>query len=141
MIILDTNVVSELMRPAPDAGVLRWVDAQQSDALWLCSPVAQELWFGIQRLPAGERQARLARAVAAMLDEDFLDRVLSYDLKAALACADLLARCERLRRPMALADAQIAAICLTHRATLATRNTKDFEATELPLIDPWATPV
>ena len=137
MIVLDTNVVSELMRPTPDAAVLHWVDSQPSDGLWLCSPVAQELWFGIQRLPTGARQARLSLAVTSMLEEDFLDRVLSFDLHAALACAEVLAVREQLGRPMSLADAQIAAICLTHQATLATRNTKDFEGTGLPLVNPW----
>lgn len=137
MIVLDTNVVSELLRPTPDEGVLRWIDSQLSDELWLCSPVALELWFGIQRLPEGARQTRLAQAVNAILEEDFENRVLPLDLQAAMACAELLARRERQGRSMALADAQIAAICLTHQATLATRNSKDFEVSNLPLINPW----
>jgi predicted nucleic acid-binding protein len=137
MIVLDTNVVSELIRPVPDAGVLRWVDSQLADALWLCSPVAQELWFGIQRLPTGARQTRLAQAVTAMLEEDFFDRVLPYDMQAAITCAELLARREQQGRSMALPDAQIAAICLSHQATLATRNTKDFAGADLMLINPW----
>ncbi len=137
MIVLDTNVLSELIRPTPDAGVLRWVDSQLADDLWLCSPVAQELWFGIQRLPKGARQTRLAQAVTAMLEEDFLDRVLPYDLQAAICCAELLASREQQGRSMPLTDAHIAAICLSHQATLATRNTKDFAGTGLRLINPW----
>ena len=137
MIVLDTNVLSELIRPTPDAGVLRWVDQQLADDLWLCSPVAQELWFGIQRLPTGARQSRLARAVSAMLEEDFLDRVLPYDLQAAITCAELLALREQQGRTMTLPDAQIAAICLSHQATLATRNTKDFTGVDLQVINPW----
>ncbi len=137
MIVLDTNVVSVLMRPTPDASVLAWVDSHPAEELWLCSPVVQELWFGMQRLPQGARKAHLTQPVTAMLDEDFPDRVLHYGLRAAIACAELLASREKWGRPMALADAQIAAICATHQATLATRNTKDFEATGLSLVNPW----
>jgi len=137
VIVLDTNVVSELFRPAPDSQVLAWLDAQLADELWLCSTVAQELWFGVQRLPYGARKDRLVLAVEAVLEEDFADRVVPYDLHAAVACAQVLAARERMGRPIALADAQIAAICLSHQATLATRNTKDFADTGVNLINPW----
>lgn len=137
MIILDTNVVSELMRAAPAPAVLRWVDAQDPGALWLASVTVQELFYGIARLPTGQRRSRIDELVTAMLDEDFAGQVAAYDGEAAAIAGKLLARCECDGRPMPLADAQIAAICLAHGATLATRNTKDFELAGLVLVNPW----
>ncbi|MCE1172667.1 type II toxin-antitoxin system VapC family toxin [Azovibrio restrictus] len=137
MIVLDTNVVSELMRTTPEPSVLLWVDAQDPARLWLTSVTVQELFYGIARLPIGKRQSRFNELVTAMLDDDFGGQVVAYDGEAAAIAGKLLARCEREGRRMPLADAQIAAICLAHRATLVTRNTKDFVATGLRLINPW----
>lgn len=137
MIVLDTNVVSELMRPVPDPAVLAWVDAQSDRALWLSSVVVSELLYGLARLPVGARRAQLTQAVEAMLDEDFAGRVLPFDLPAAVACADLVAAREREGQPVAMADAQIAATCLAHGASLVTRNTRHFEGLGLVLINPW----
>ena len=137
MILLDTNVVSELMRPAPSARVLQWLNLQPSREIWLSSVVAGELLFGLARLPEGARKQQLARTLSLMLSEDFQDRVLAYDLEAAVVYADLVAHRESQGRPISLADAQIASICLTHQASLATRNTKDFEGLGLTLINPW----
>lgn len=137
MIVLDTNVVSELMRPTPNADVLAWLDSQAADALWLNSVVLSELLYGIARMPEGARRAQLAQAVQAMLAEDFAGRVLSFDAEAAAAYADLVATRERQGQPVAMADAQIAAICLVHGAALATRNTKHFEGLGLTLRNPW----
>ena len=135
--VLDTNVVSELMRPAPNAVVLAWLNNQPADTLWLNSVVVSELLYGIARLPDGKRRAQMAQTVQAMLDEDFSGRVLSFDLEAAVVYADLVAMRERQGLPMNVADAQIAAICLAHGATLATRNTKHFEGLGLTLMNPW----
>lgn len=137
MIVLDTNVVSELMRADPAPAVLRWVDAQDPGKLWLTSVTVQELFYGIARLPVGKRQSQLNAQMLAMLDEDFAGQVAAYDGEAAAIAGKLLARCEREGRTMPLADAQIAAICLAHHATLVTRNTSDFEAAGLVFVNPW----
>lgn len=137
MIVLDTNVVSELMRPEPQTSVLEWVDAQDASELWLCSVVVSELLYGVARLPEGQRKQRFAQALAAMLDEDFEGRVLPFDVVAAVSYAELLAKREQQGQPMAMADAQIAATCLAHGASLATRNTRDFAGSGLKLIDPF----
>lgn len=137
MMVLDTNVVSELMRAAPESAVLNWLDAQPSSELWLTAVVAAELMFGVARLPEGGRKQQLAHNVAAMLEQDFAGQVLAYDLAAASIYAELVAQRERAGRPIAMADAQIAAICLAHGASLVTRNEKDFDGLGLMVINPW----
>ena len=136
--VLDTNVVSELMRSEPDTAVLAWLNDQPADTLWLNSVVVSELLYGIARLPDGKRRAQLAQAVQAMLAEDFSGRVLPFDLEAAVVYADLVAMRERQGQPVDMADGQIAAICLAHGASLATRNTKHFDGLGLTLLNPWA---
>lgn len=137
MIVLDTNVVSELMRPAPNPAVLAWVDAQPDRDLWLCSVAVSELLFGLARLPPGARRAQLTYAFEAMLTEDFSGRVLAFDLPAAVVYADLVAKRERDGQPVAMADAQIAATCLAYGAHLATRNVRHFEGLGLAWVNPW----
>ena len=138
MKVLDTNVVSETMRALPHAAVLAWLDAQEPRDLWLTAVVAAELMSGVTRLPAGARKQQLAHGVAAMLEQDFAGQVLAFDLAAASVYADLVAQRERSGKPIGMADAQIAATCLVHQATLVTRNLKDFEGLGLTLINPWA---
>ena len=138
MIVLDTNVVSEIMRPAPDSTVLSWLNAQVAEELWLNSVVVSELLFGITRLPAGARKRQLADTFAAMLEQDFAGRILPFDLEAAVIYAELAAGCEAKGRPVEMADAQIAAICLAQGAKLATRNLKHFEGLGLGLVNPWS---
>lgn len=137
MIVLDTNVVSELMRPVPNPAVLAWVDAQSDRDLWLCSVVVSELLYGLARLPSGARRLQLTRAFEAMLAEDFAGRVLAFDLPAAVVYADLVSAREQLGQPLAMADAQIAATCLAHGGRLATRNTRHFEDLGLVWLNPW----
>ena len=137
MIVLDTNVVSELMRPVPNPAVLAWVDAQPDQDLWLSSVVVSELLYGLARLPSGARRAQLTQAVEEMLAEDFGGRVLAFDLPAAVVYADLVSTREQLGQPLAMADAQIAATCLAHGAQLATRNVRHFEALGLNWVNPW----
>ena len=137
MIVLDTNVVSEMMRPAPDPSVLNWLNTQIAGELWLNSVVVSELLFGIARLPAGARKRQLAETFAAMLEQDFAGRILPFDLEAAVIYAELAAGCEAKGRPVEMADAQIAAICLAQGAKLATRNLKHFEGLGLVLVNPW----
>lgn len=137
MIVLDTNVLSEIMRAKPDPAVLAWLDAQAPEDLWLNSVVAAEFLFGVARLPDGARKQQLALAVSAMLEQDFAGQMLSFDLGAASVYAVMLAERERIGQSMAMVDAQIAAICLSRDATLATRNTRQFEGLGLALINPW----
>jgi len=137
MIVLDTNVVSELMRVEPDAQVVRWLDAQQPDLLWLTSINVAELLYGLARLPEGARKRALAQTVADMLAQDFANRILSFDVEAATVFASLAAQRERIGQPVSQADAQIASICLTHQAQLVTRNTRHFEGLGLVLVNPW----
>ena len=137
MIVLDTHVLSELMRPAPSPQVLAWLDAQTPDTLWLTSVSVAELLFGIARLPDGARKQAFAQAALGMLEEDFSNRVLGFDLEAASIFANLAAASERAGRPMGLADGQIAATCLAHNASLATRNVRDFDQLGLQLVNAW----
>jgi predicted nucleic acid-binding protein len=137
VIVLDTNVVSELMRPVPNPAVLAWVDAQSDRDLWLCSVVVSELLYGLARLPMGSPRAQLTQAFEAMLAEDFAGRVLAFDLPAAVVYADLVSTREQQGQPLAMADAQIAATCLAHGARLATRNVRDFEGLGLSWVNPW----
>jgi predicted nucleic acid-binding protein len=137
MIVLDTNVVSELMRPEPRPGVIDWVDSQPAGDLYLTATTVAELLYGIARLPDGRRKARLAEQVEAMIDDDFDRRVLPFDLPAAPHYADIATQRELLGRPIGAADAQIAATCRSHGATLATRNVKDFDATGVTVVNPW----
>jgi predicted nucleic acid-binding protein len=137
LIVLDTNVVSELMRAEPAPAVMDWVNAQPSDQLWLCSVVVAELLYGVGRLPEGARKRQLASAVEAMVFEDFAGRTLPFDLEAAAAYAQLVTQRESAGEPIAMADAQIGAICAVHGATLATGNARDFAKLGLKLINPW----
>jgi len=140
MIVLDTHVVSEILRPQPDSCVLQWLDAQVPNELWLTSVVAAELMFGIAKMPQGARQRQLAQAISNMLEQDFAARVLAFDLNCASVYADLVAKQQSQGRVIAMADAQIAAACLANAAQLATRNSKHFEGLGLTLINPWMTP-
>jgi predicted nucleic acid-binding protein len=137
MMVLDTNVVSELMRLQPDPSVLHWIDGQDPNELWLSAVVAAELMYGVARLPIGKRKEKLALAVTDMLEQDFAGRVLPFDLAAASVYADIAAQSERSGKNLSMADAQIAASCLVHGASLVTRNVKDFAVPGLTIINPW----
>jgi len=138
MIVLDTNVLSEPMGRFPEPKGLDWFDRQPSTQLFTTATVVTELAYGIARSGAGERQRKLAAAFDRVLAPDYLAGVLPFDTQAATECGALLALAERKGRPLSLADAQIAAVCRAHNATLATRNTKDFTGLGLTLTDPWA---
>ena len=137
MIVLDTNVISELMRTAPSASVLRWVDNLPLEDVYLTSITLAELLYGIARLPAGSRRERLEDHLGEMITVDFRARVLPFDTAAATHYADIAAHRASSGRPISSADAQIAAVCRCHAATLATRNIKDFADTAVTLINPW----
>ncbi len=137
MMVLDTNVVSELMRAVPEPKVLAWVDRQNSEQLYLTSTIAAELLHGVARLPTGVRKRNMVKVVALFLEQDFVNRVLPFDLASAHHYAALLSTRQAVGRPIAALDAQIAAVCIQHGATLVTRNQKHFLDLGLELIDPW----
>lgn len=137
MIIIDTNVISELMRPTPDPAVLRWFDAQPARDLHLTAVTVAELLLGVARLDPGARRDGLAAAVGALVDEDFAERILPFDHVAAVEYASVVARRARLGRPVSMADAQIAAIARAHGAGVVTRNVSDFQETGVSVIDPF----
>ena len=137
MIILDTNVISELTRPVPDSGVIAWLDSQPTEETAITAITAAELRYGVRRLPDGRRKTELSEAVNALIATDFRDRVEPFDVYAADQYADVVATRERTGQPISISDAQIAAICRVMNAALATRNTSDFIGTGVNLINPW----
>ncbi|MFD6528478.1 type II toxin-antitoxin system VapC family toxin [Streptomyces sp. NPDC060184] len=138
MIILDTNVLSELVKPVPDLRVVDWLDGLVPDEVTTTAVTAAELRCGVRRLPDGKRRSELAEGIDAMLFEDLGGRIEVFDAAAATRYADIVMARERLGRPIAAAaDARIAAICVRRKATLATRNVKDFEDTGVTLANPW----
>jgi toxin FitB len=137
MMVLDTNVVSELMRVSPDPKVLAWIDRQNSDTLYLTSTIAAELLHGVARLPTGIRKRNMSQELSLFLEQDFANRILPFDLSSAHNYAELLSSREAVGRPIDALDAQIAAVCIQHAATLVTRNQKHFVDLGLDLIDPW----
>ncbi len=140
MIILDTNVVSELMRPNPDPQVVEWVDRHPPLDVFITSVTARELLHGVARLSPGRRRTRLTDAVDRLLTDDFHDRVLPFDLPAAFHFAEVAVRRERAGRPISVSDGEIAAIARSHEAPLATRDGKDFDETGVVIVDPWRSP-
>jgi predicted nucleic acid-binding protein len=137
VIVLDTNVISELTRQAPDPGVVTWLDAMPAEDAAITAITVAELGYGVWRLPDGRRKAELARAVRALIHDEFRDRVLPFDVHAAELYGEVVTGRESAGRPISVADAQIAAICLARNARLATRNTADFATTGLSLVNPW----
>ena len=137
MIVLDTNVLSELMRRAPNDRVLAWMDATPATELYVSAVTVAEILYGIGRLPAGARKDGLLESAWSMLEGDFARRILPFDAAAAAAYASLVVDRERAGRPITMPDAQIAGICASRGASLATRNLKDFDGLGLHLLDPW----
>jgi len=137
VIVLDTNVISELTRNTPEPGVISWLDSLQAAEVATTAITAAELLYGVARLPGGRRKTELAEAVHELLSDDFRGRVLAFDDRAARPYADIVTGRDQLGRPIGIADAQIAAICRVLDAPLATRNTADFEETGIELINPW----
>ena len=137
MIVLDTNVVSELLRARPDANVLVWFSAQTPARLHVTCITQAEMLLGVALLPAGKRREYLQQSMQTFFEVDFVSRDLPFDRDAAAAYADITASRRAAGRPITILDAQIAAICITAGASLATRNTRDFEDCGLHLINPW----
>lgn len=139
MIILDTNVLSALMRTAPDAAVVRWLDRQPAESIWITSITLFEVRLGLALLPRGRRKHALEAAFDQLLEEDLAQRVLDFDSAAAIEAASLAAARRKAGRPVDIRDTQIAGIALARRASLATRNVKHFQDLKVAVIDPWQT--
>jgi predicted nucleic acid-binding protein len=137
VIVLDTNVISELARQVPDPGVLSWLDSLEVSEVATTAVTAAALRYGVARLPDGYRKQELAVVIRGILAEDFHGRVLPFDERASARYADIVVGRERMGRPIGIADAQIASICRDSGAILGTRNVADFEDTGIELINPW----
>lgn len=137
MIVLDTNVLSALMRMAPDASVVTWLDRQPADSIWITSVTLFEVRFGLAVLPRGRRRAALESAFTSLLEEDLENRVLDFDSAAATSAASIAAARQKAGRPVEIRDTQIAGIALSRRATLATRNVRHFVDFTVPVVNPW----
>jgi len=136
MIVLDTNVVSEAMKPAPHPAVRAWLDAQVAETLYLSSVTLAELLFGIGSIPRGRRRNLLAEALDGLL-ELFDERILAFDASAARHYAERAVQARAAGRGLPTADGYIAAIAAAHGFAVATRDTGPFEAAGLPVINPW----
>ncbi|MGO9273569.1 MAG: type II toxin-antitoxin system VapC family toxin [Terriglobia bacterium] len=137
MTILDTNVLSALMRQTPDTKVVAWLDQQPRTSIWTTSVTVFEVRFGLQIMPAGKRRSLLIEAFEAVLDK-IGHRVAPFDIAAAQQAGDLMASRHRKGHPGELRDTMIAGIVLARRAALATGNTAHFDDLSVPLINPWA---
>ncbi len=137
MVILDTNVISELFRPAPEGAVLRWVETQKPDDLFTTAVSEAEIFRGIEFMPAGRRRSDLLVATEAYFRSDLAGKVLSFDSAAARHYAEIAALRKRAGLPLKEFDVQIAAISRNLNAVLATRNTRDFVGCGVELINPW----
>ena len=137
MTILDTNVVSEIMRPVPAPVVLRWISEQNSEELHVTAITMAEILYGIELLPRGKRQEILRAGAERLFQVVFTDRILTFDARAAREFSVIASSRRKQGRPMWEFDAQIAAIARAHGTALATRDTDDFEGCGLRLINPW----
>jgi len=140
MIVLDTNVLSELMRPKPSPRVAAWIAQQAAPDLFTTAITEAEIFCGIELLAKGKRRGGLLAAAEGMFAEDFAGRVLAFESDAAQHFARIAAHRRALGRPISHADAQIAAIARAHGAKLATGNGPDFADCSIVVIDPWRTP-
>jgi predicted nucleic acid-binding protein len=137
MILLDTNVLSALMRREPDATVVNWLDQQPAESIWTTSITVFEVVTGLQLLAAGRRRRELEHAFDALLAEELDGRIQSFDTSAATAAGEIAAQRQSAGRQVEIRDVQIAGITAARRAQLATRNTRHFADLGIALIDPW----
>ena len=138
MIILDTNVLSALMRSEPDKNVISWLDRQAPESIWITSITEFESRYGMALLPDGKRKKTLENAFTRLLKEDLDGRVLPFDSAAAGEAALLAARWQQAGQPVDMRDTQIAGIALARRASIATRNTRHFSDLSVEVVNPWA---
>jgi toxin FitB len=138
MIILDTNVLSALMRQTPEPAVVAWLDQQPAESIWITSITLFEARLGLALLPKGKRQRALDAAFSRLLEEDLENRVLDFDSAAAAEAALVAAERQKAGRPVDMRDTQIAGIALARRGKIATRNVRHFKDLKVPVMDPWA---
>jgi toxin FitB len=137
VIILDTNVLSALMRDRPDAAVITWLDKQPAESIWTTAITVLEVRTGLELLRASRRRTQLESAFDGLLRDDLDGRVLSFDTAAANAAGVAVAAAQRRGKSAEIRDCQIAGIALARRATLATRNGRHFEPLGVTVVDPW----
>jgi predicted nucleic acid-binding protein len=137
VIILDTNVISELLRPVPARQVEAWLSEQDGALIYFTTVGEAELRHGVSILPAGKRRSALTKAIDSILDEDLRDRILPFDREAARTYAIVAAGRRAAGRPISQFDCQIAAIARAHGAAVATRNSNDFTGCGIDVLDPW----
>lgn len=137
MIILDTNVVSEPLKPEPEPSVLDWLNAQAPETLYLTTVNLAELLAGVEAMPAGRRRTDLHHALVERMMPLFEGRILAFDKQAAEAFARINVSAQAVGNPISFADGAIAAIASAHGFMLATRNVRDFKGTRIELINPW----
>lgn len=137
MIILDTNVVSALMLKEPDAIIVAWLDTLPPESVWTTSITVYEIHFGLELLADGRKKTRLLNAFRHSIEENLAGRVLPFDTGAAERAAELSATRRQRGRPVEIRDVLISGIALARRGTIATGNTKHFDESDVPLINPW----
>jgi predicted nucleic acid-binding protein len=140
MMVLDTNALSDGMKPSPSEKVKRWLALEEPSSIFVTTITQAEILAGIEVLPVGKRRQSLSAAARRLFDEYFQGRILAFDPEAARQFATISAIRKAAGRPISQFDAMIAAIVRVHRATLATRNTSDFEHCGIRLINPWTAP-
>ncbi|MBY0377985.1 MAG: type II toxin-antitoxin system VapC family toxin [Gammaproteobacteria bacterium] len=137
MILLDTNLISELMKTQPNVQVVTWINQQDSDTLFISSITIAEITYGLQILAAGQRQKLLETRFEQFISQAFYERVVSFTASSARIYGEIMGYRKTLGRPLSILEGQIAAIALTHNMSVATRNTKDFTECGLTLINPF----
>jgi len=137
MILLDTNVISAVMAPAPPRPVLEWLNYQETVGLYLSAITLAEISYGLRVLPDGRRRRDLEDRFAKFVADGFEQRILSFDKRAALLYGEIMGRRKELGRPLGILDGQIASIARAHQLTVSTRNTRDFEDCGLELVNPF----
>ena len=137
MIVLDTNIVSEVMKVSPSKWVIEWLNAQESSSLFLSTVTIGEIEFGLRVLPDGQRRRSLKERFEQFVSQAFTQRVLDYDESAARTYGEVMGYRRELGRPLSVPDGQIASIARTHGFAVATRNVSDFEECEIELINPF----
>lgn len=137
MIVLDTNVISALMRSRPEPAVVTWLDAQPSESIWTTSVCVFEIRYGLGILPSGKKRQALEKAFDQALEQDFMGHILDFNAPAAQKAAAIAAQLRTNGRPVEIRDVQIAGIVLSRHGTLATRNVKHFADTGVSITNPW----
>ena len=137
MLMLDTNMLSEIMRPEPDRKIANWIIRQPSDELFTAAVCQAEILSGLATMPSGRRRANLEEAARAMFVDDFDNRILPFDTEAASAYAEVFAARRNAGRPCGTVELMVAAIARVHEATVVTRNVADFEGVGVAIINPW----